>query len=126
MDWSGWQNKADKMIGKYGKAMRIKISTQATYNASSDGYTSATTSYPVMGLFTSFEDKDDENRTISSQEGHATIIENAFILVPAKGLPRIDQMEKVEIIDGSKTYQPIDIVPIQPGGTAIIYRLQVK
>jgi len=119
MDWTNWQTKALTMIEKYGADMRILVTARGAYTPSTDTYaTSATTSYPVKGLFTSLEDTD--------ESGHETVIQNAIILVAAKNLPRIDDEADVKVFQGSNVYVPKKIDTIQPGAVAIIFRIRVK
>ncbi len=119
MDWTGTINKVDSMIGKYGADIHIEISTPATYNPSTDSYTKATTGYDTKGLFTALEDID--------EAGHVTIIESGLLLVPSKGLPRIDDNSgQIKITHSTHIYQPKEINTLQPGGDALLYKIRIK
>jgi hypothetical protein len=122
MDWTKWVDKVDSLISKYGADITIKVGSLASFDVVNDSWgTNATVDYITKGLFTDLTDKD--------EAGHITIIENGVLLVPANGLPAIDDSTFagfIKIVEGSKTYQPKEIGTLQPGGTSLMYRLRIK
>lgn len=122
MDWTAYQDKVLAMISKWGAVISLQITTlatNATYSVTGDSFSGATTSvYPTKALFTSRDDRD--------EQGQPIVIENAVLLVPAKGLPLINEEARVEIIWGSKTLIPLGINTLQPGGEPLFYRMVLK
>lgn len=121
MDWTSWQNKALKLINKYGADARIvsTTSTLASYSPATDTYaSSATLGYATKIVFTDWEQRD--------ENGYITKIKNGALLIPAKDVGDLDNLVEVTITIGSETYQPKEVAPIQPGGIAIVFKVRIK
>lgn len=119
MDWSRWQKKAYDQITKYGNSMRVVVSTMATtatYNAASDTYSStATVGYTTKGLYSTQKSRDDQN----------IVIEQKYLLIPGKDLPRLDLLNDVKVIDGSTTITAKNVSALAPGNEVILYKISI-
>lgn len=119
MDWTNHIDKVNEMISAKGVAATIKVSTPSAHNATTDSYTQASASYSAKVLFTKLENRD--------EAGKVTVIEDGLVLVPAKGLPRIDDISgQVSLTISAKVYSPISIDALQPGGDPLMYKVRIK
>lgn len=118
MDWTKWQDKAVSMLSKYGIAMSARVYTTGVYSPASDSLAETYVDYACTGVLTELKEKDVDKTLI--QEG------DQMLIISAKGLPALADQERVAIISGSRTWNPIGIKAVAPGGTAIIYKLHVR
>jgi hypothetical protein len=118
MDWTPWQNKVFNKLEQYGGDVTVRVATLSTFSPSSDSYSKASTDYVVKGLITNLRGRD--------ENGTPIISEDVVILLAAKGLPELIDKETIRIISGTKTYQPITISVLRPGGTSLLYKIQAK
>lgn len=118
MDWTKWQDKADSMISQYGASVTIRVTVRSGYSAASDTVTEVNTDYSVKALITNFNERDIDQTLIQAGD--------KLVIIPAKGLPALDEQQYVRIIYGTKEWNPISIVPLIPGGTPVFYRVHVR
>ncbi|MFA6946479.1 MAG: hypothetical protein WC220_11320 [Pedobacter sp.] len=116
-DWSKKQDMAKRMIDKYGDAMSLILETHNTYNATADSYSSAETTYSTRGVLL--------NPTMINEAGQYSKSNKIRVLLSAKNLPVLDNVD-FRIEYGSEVWHPEKTVPLKPGGTTIIYFVDVK
>ena len=118
MDYSAIQLNAYNMIIANGCTVSLKVSTMGTYTASSDSYASHVTSFSTYAIVT--------NCTVKEWGDLVMIGDKQFIL-PTVGLPRLDEMgekRRYEIIYRTNSWVPVNMVPVEPGGLALLYKIQ--
>lgn len=115
--WGGKQDSAKRMIDKYGAVMSIILETHNTYNATADSYSAAEFEYPIRAVLT--------NPTMVNDKGEYSKSDRTRLLIAAKGLPALDDVD-FRIEYGLKVWHPDKIVAINPGGTTIIYIVDMK
>jgi hypothetical protein len=125
MDYTATAAKALTMLNKYGMAMTLRRQTAGTFNPSTGAFTgAATTDYTVQGLIQS-----QTLQTAGAGERffNGTLIQagDKFILLAASGLAVVPSPGDLLII-GSITFNIATIIPLEPGGTALMYRALVR
>lgn len=118
MDWTAWIDKADQMISKYGADVTVRVVTRTGYSAASDDFVGVTDEYGCKALITNFSERDIDKTLIQ--------VGDKLLIIPAKGLPALDDEQYVLVVFGSKVWNPISIVPLMPGGSQIFYRIHVR
>lgn len=118
MDWTAKQDKALSMISKYGTDIRLVVESRSAYNPTLDSFTLSTTSYTAKGLFTQFSERDINGTTIQAGDRK--------LLIPAKNLPNLDEAQSLKVYFNGVKLDPMLIDPLMPGGTRIIYTMQVR
>jgi len=116
-DWAKKQDSAKRMIDKYGAAMTLVLEIHNVYNATADSYAAAETEYPTRGVLT--------NPTMINAAGEYSKSDRVRLLLSAKNLPVLDNVD-FRIEYGTQIWHPDKIVSLKPGGTTIIYLVDVK
>ena len=122
MDYTSIVLSAYNAIKDYGSAATIQVSTKATYNPSTDAHASAATNYPTYALIRNYTENE-VNRTDLIKAGDKEMI------IPAYGLPRLDTQPgkiHIRVYQGGRTWQTINVKTVEPGGTAILFKLQAR
>jgi hypothetical protein len=121
MDWLAKQIAAKKMIDKVGVSMQvIKSVTSGAYNATLDAYTSSLVTFNTIGVIANQKEK--------TAAGYMARTNKVKLILAAAGLPTLDEISFV-ILCGSKRWIPDGedaVDPLRPGGTRIIYQVNVK
>ena len=109
-------NTATTLIAASGRNVTYQSLDKGGYDAATDtvsgnGYTNTTIKAVILGINVF---KTDES---TLQRGDRIALISASSITPN---------EKDKIIDGSATYQIVSIEEVNPGDTAVIYKLQVR
>ncbi len=96
----------------------ISISTLGTFNNRTDTYVSSLSTYSTFCLIGECKQEDWDQ----------IILGDKVLKIPAYGLPRLDDLEdkKLKITQGGKVFTPAQIKIIEPGGTALLYIIQIR
>lgn len=116
--WDKKKETAQKMINKYGADMTLTHVTKSSYNVVTDKYATSEIDYPARGLLL--------NPTIQNDLGEYSKSDRVQIILAAKGIPDLTNADDWKITCGTETWWPERIVPIRPGGVAIIYLVYLK
>ncbi|RTL04574.1 hypothetical protein EKK58_10265 [Candidatus Dependentiae bacterium] len=117
-NYSNIQATAQRLITKFGKDWVLKRTIKGTYNPSANTRsTDSTTNYTAKAVRTEYKNYQVDGEVI--QRG------DFKLLMEAKGLSVVPSVED-EIVDGSDTYQIINIKEIKPSTITIYYEIQVR
>lgn len=96
----------------------ISISTLGTFNNMTDTYVSSLSTYSTFCLIGECKQEDWDQIMLGDK----------VLKIPAYGLPRLDDLEdkKLKITQGGKVFTPAQIKIIEPGGTALLYIIQIR
>lgn len=109
---------AQEMIAEFGRSVTLRRNSEGTYNPATDAISGATTTdVAVQAVFTEFKQKDIDGTLI--QQG------DKQVLVAAAALTSPPENNDI-LVDGSDQYRIIELMAIQPGDTALIYKVQVR
>jgi hypothetical protein len=105
-----------RMIADKGRSVTLRRSAN-TYNPATDTYTASSTDFTVKAVFTEFR----------QSEIDATLIKRGDkkLLIAAADLSSAPEPNDI-IIDGSTQYRVIDLMSVEPGDAAILYKVQVR
>lgn len=117
MDWSSNIAMAKRMLADKGAAMTIVRVGQGTYNATTDSIGATLASYETIGVLT--------NPMVRNEDGEYSRSDSLRLLLTPDGLPTLDQIG-YKIVCGSDVWFPKSTRAVKPGGTVIIYIVDVK
>ncbi|MHC4644043.1 MAG: hypothetical protein ACYTBJ_00980 [Planctomycetota bacterium] len=129
-DWAAEQLDAYNDIKDEGTAIIVRSKTHGTYNPVTDAATGGTiTNYSTYTLITAFKYTHDQG--VQSLPGDETAVQKGDrnFLIPAYGLPDMSNpaaKQEYELVYGSNVHHIIGIDTIEPGGTAILYRVHAR
>jgi len=118
MDYKKLQAKAGDIIKKYGVDIEIVVGTPATYDPILDTYDSTLATYSAFGVMV--------NPTMQSESGLFSKSDSVRWLVSVTGAPASLDKIDFKIVYNSEEWMPAKIVPIKPGGTALVYLIDAK
>lgn len=112
-DYSGLKGTAETLIAKFGQTMYLMRSTATgSYNP-----TISTTSYAATGVLTEYAIRERDGTLIRVNDKKAIISTESLAIVP-------NNEDKLKV--GGVTHEIIDVSPLSPGGTTLIYKMQVR
>lgn len=118
MDWDPKQDAVLRAIDKWGAAISIVASISGAYNATSDSIASTTTTYTAKALM--------KNPTIQRESGEFGKSDRVRLLIAAKGLPtNLDELD-YHVVSGSKIWHPDTTTVLNPGGTPLMFMVDMK
>jgi hypothetical protein len=122
LDYGKLQKVAQKLIKSSGVAVQLVVATPATYNVENDTYNSTLATYDVKGVMI--------NPTMQNEVGMFSKSENVRWLLSSMdingaALPTLAKVD-FKIVFESEEYHPTKTVPIRPGGTILVYLIDVK
>lgn len=116
--YSEMSQTAQEMIAEFGRSVVLRRNNEGVYNPLTDTVTgSNATDITISAVFTDFKEKDIDGTLIL--RGDKQVLFAAVSLVPA---PENNDI----LIDGADEYRIIELMAIQPGDTALIYKVQVR
>ena len=117
-DYSDQQESAYNAIKDNGTTISIRKFTEGTYNPATDSYTGSTwTSYTAYAVMSRYKERDVDGTLVKKGDKR--------MLIPAYNLTVT--LEEGDIIrHSSKDWRVVDPNPIEPDGTVIIYKAQVR
>ena len=118
MTYMALQITSQKIIERYGRSVVLRRNNEGTYNPATDTITGAsTTDVSVIAVFTDFEQDEIDGTLIVRGDKKAVIAAGSLNSPP----------ENNDIlIDGSDQYRIVQLMAVQPGDTALIYKVQVR
>ena len=117
MDWTPKQKLAKRLIDKFGTSMDVVTTIPTGYAASTDTLTATIATYDVNGVII--------NPTMVSQAGVYGKSDQKRVIIQGVDLPDLESID-FKIIYGALTLVPERTISVKPGGTAIIYLVDVK
>jgi hypothetical protein len=128
MDYSTIQSDAYDQIAENGVAMVLKVTTMGTYSAASDSFATHATSYSIYGLPSAPTGEKNSSWMQQVEVG------DKLFLVPGidssgVSLPRLDEMgdtRRFEIQYRTKTWVPVSMNVVEPGGIVLLYKIQAR
>jgi len=117
MDWTRQIASAKKTLDKYGAEMTVVQITPGAYSATQDSYSSSLVSYSTIGVQT--------NPAMQNEAGEYSRSKRLRLILAASGLPRLDQID-YKVVYGSEVWFPNSTRAVKPGGTVIIYVVEIK
>ena len=117
MDWTPKQNLAKKLINKFGASMSLITAVPSAYDATTDSMTATLTTYEVKAVII--------NPTMVSPQGIYGKSDKTRLLLQGKDLPDLSSIDFKIDYDGIVLI-PETITAIKPGGTTIMYAIDVK
>lgn len=118
MDWANKVDFAKRQIDKYGIAMSLVTSIGGTYSATADSISSTLTTYPITAVII--------NPTIQRSTGEWGKSDRVRLLIAAKGLPTNLPDLEYKVVYGSITWKPEMTVALKPGGSPILFTIDMK
>ena len=123
MDYSALQTKVNKQIEKSGVSMVVRTTELGTYDPAADTHPEVVDEYTVKVLI--------ENFNVRDIDGTIIQVGDKRLLLPvldstAATLPRLDVVDKVEIDYDGRTWSPISVTPLMPGGIPVLYNVHVR
>jgi len=118
MDYTRQVNSAKKNIDKYGVDMLLEITTNGAYNGTLDSFAATVATYDIKAVIS--------NPTVQNDEGEYGKSDRVRLLVSPDGLPASLSELDFRIVYGSTIWKPAKIVPLKPGGTAILFTIDMK
>ncbi|MDD5053671.1 MAG: hypothetical protein PHO27_13125 [Sulfuricurvum sp.] len=115
--WTAKQNTAKRLIDKFGDAMTLILESHNVYNATADSYSAAETEYATRGVLT--------NPTLRNSAGEYAKSDMVRVLLSANDLPNLESVD-FRIEYGGQIWHPERIVSLKPGGTVLMYSVDVK
>jgi len=115
-DYSALATAASDLIEEFGRAATLRTITGQTYTPSTSLYSAGTTTDVAVSAVIVGITKDDKE-----QFGGNVAVDDRMALV-ADSAPVIGGF----LIIGSDTWQIIAVLEVNPGGTALIYKAQVR
>jgi len=130
VDYSSIQLSAYNSIKDYGVAATLTISTQGTYSIPNDSYATSATNYATYGLITEFNWTSKINLGLGGGQNDLVKAGDKQLILPAYGLPRIDSNTAsnrvISLSIAGKSWGVIGVNPIEPGGTAILFKCVIR
>lgn len=118
MDYSGLLSTATTQIADKGRSITLIHKNQGSYNSATDSISGqSSSSETVSAVFTEYDQKDIDGTLIKAGDKRAMISASGIASAP-------DTADQVT--DGSLKYSIISVSTIQPGGTPLIYYLQLR
>ena len=108
---------AEIMVTEYGQAVTLKRIAAGAYDPSTGTAAQTVTSYPGRAIMGNYSNRDIDGTLIMRGDRLATLACDTLGVVPSK-----DDVLTVDGVDW--TVQSVE--PVDPGGVALIYRLQVR
>lgn len=119
MDYVAEQLNVYDEIKNVGSAATLICSTLGTYTATTDSFTTTETSYATYALLTDCYRNDFGEQVMQGEKK---------MLIPAYGLPRIDQFgtkTNFIVMIKSRIFSPKNIKVLEPDTTALLYKIKV-
>jgi hypothetical protein len=117
MDYTPKANLAKKLLDKFGVAMQVIQSIHGSYIATTDSYASTAVTYDTIGVIL--------NPTMVSPEGIYGKSDRVRLLLNGSALPTLDQIE-FNVVYDSNNWVADTVVAVKPGGSVILYIVDVK
>ena len=126
MDYSSDQETAYDMISEYGTLLTLTYTTMGAYATATDSFTSTSLAWNLPYL---------DTKCKLSDFGDSVMVGDRTFIIPgidstATDLPRLDiskgTSRKITIKVQSRVWTPVNIVPVCPGGTVILYKIQAR
>lgn len=119
MDWGPDQDAALDAIEENGVAMSL-VTTIATasYVATTDSIAATIATYSIYAVIT--------NPTMRRESGEYAKSDRVRLLIPAKGLPTNLEELEFKVVYGSTVWHPASTVPLKPGGTPILFTVDMQ
>ena len=108
---------AEVRITEYGQSVTLKRIVAGAYDPSTGAAAQTVTSYPGRAYMGNYSSRDIDGTLILRGDRRATLACDTLGVVPSK-----DDVLTVDGVDW--TVQSVE--PVDPGGVALIYRLQVR
>jgi len=106
------------MLEKYGAAMQLLVPAVGGHDPETGGYTPGTeTVHTVQGLVGTYRKRSRSGDAIQSRNQYVYISPSGMTVAPMPG-------HKLKV-DGVE-YEIVDVETISPGGTAVLYQVEVR
>lgn len=116
--YSDMATTAQEMIAEFGRLIILRVNNEGVYDPVTDVTTGASTSdAAVKAVFTDFKEKD--------IDGTLIVRGDKQVLLAASDLAQAPETNDI-LVDGLDEYRVIEIMSIQPGDQALIYKVQVR
>lgn len=97
----------------------ISISTLGTFDNATDSFATSVDNYSSYCFLSDCK----------REEWDQIMTGDKVLKIPAYGLPRLDELDEakiMEFVQGGKLLKPAQIKTVEPGGTALLYIIQVR
>ena len=109
---------AQDMITEFGRTITLRRNNEGVYNPLTDTVTGATQiDVPVKAVFTDFKENEIDGTLIVRGDKRVLLAAAALVAGPE---------HNDILVDGAEQYHVVELMAVQPGDTAIIYKLQVR
>lgn len=106
-----------KLITQYGQAMKLKVPSAGTFNATTGGFTAgAESSYATIGVTDNFLKAEKGGSNVKTKK-------QKVYLSPADIAVEPTTSHRIEV--GGVEYDIVAVKPINPGGVTVLYELDV-
>lgn len=141
MDYTRYAEMAYRQINKWGKWFPIEMASAGTFDPITDAFTQTITQEDLRGLFLDFRERDidgtvvqvgDKRILVSASPNQILLDESHKIkilmefLEDASGEPILDADGKIIYGADARSMSPISIVPLEPGGDPILYKIHAR
>jgi hypothetical protein len=126
MDYTTDQKTAYDMISEYGTLLTLTYITMGTYITATDSFTNTSLAWSLPYL---------DTKCKLSDFGDSVMSGDRTFIIPgidsnSADLPRLDiskgTSRKLTIKVQSRVWIPVNIFPVCPGGTVILYKIQAR
>jgi hypothetical protein len=118
MDWSAKIATAKRMIESKGAAMKLETTTHGAYNATTDSISATVATYDIVALIS--------NPTRRNDAGEFSKSDRVRLLVPSDGIPASLAELDFRIVYGATIWHPETTIPLMPGGTPILFTIDMR
>ena len=123
MDYSTLQTKIKNKIDKFGVTATLRTIEFGTYDAATDTHPEIVDECQIKILVEDFNARDIDGTLIQ--------VGDKRLLLPvldstAATLPRLDEVDKVEIEYDNRKWNPVSITPLMPAGVPILYTVHAR
>lgn len=108
---------ADELLSEFGQSMTLSVKTSGTYDPATGTSSVSSTNYTVTGAVFDFPAKAIDGTLIQQGDKKVIVSCSGLIVVP-------DITDTLTI--GSTVHNIVNVKALEPGGTTVIYTLQVR
>lgn len=117
MDWVPKVATAKRLLDKFGVSMQVVTMIPGEYSASDDFASLEQRTYDTIGVIV--------NPKMVSETGVWSKSNRVRVLLNASALPTLDAID-FKVIYGNTTWNPDVVAAVKPGGTTILYIVDMK
>jgi len=139
MDYTRFIDLSSRLIGKWGRWFPVEIASAGTYDPITDSNTETLTQVDLQGVLLEFNARDIDgtvvqvgDKRVLLEAGEQVLDEKDKIRIithfylDADGEPVLDPSGCITYATLATSLSPISIVPLEPGGDVILYKIHAR